>query len=92
MRVSCVDAPFGEPSGERIARWEHNHDGKFARLGLIKSHRRHELYQDAGADQTIYKTYETFSGLLWPVMPYRLIDRGFKQQAEDLCRYCEAIS
>lgn len=37
----------------------------------------------------MYTTYEKFWGPLKPLMPFRHTDQGFKEQANQLKKYCE---
>ncbi|MFT5202136.1 MAG: hypothetical protein ACI9C1_001518 [Candidatus Aldehydirespiratoraceae bacterium] len=55
----------------------------------MRSERHHQLKPTDNGNATMYTTYEKFWGPLKPLMPFRHTDQGFKEQANQLKKYCE---
>ena len=77
------------PDADGQAEWVHQFASRTASIGLMRSERRHQLKPTDNGDATMYTTYEKFWGPLKPLMPFRHIDQGFKEQANQLKKYCE---
>lgn len=79
MTVTAVEPP--EHSG---ARWVHQYASLLARLGWLTSERHHEMKVTRNGRATLYRTWEPFGGWMKSFVPYKMIDAGFKAQAEAL--------
>lgn len=84
VRATMKTVKLCPPEEVGGAEWVHQHAGWLARLGLVRSERYHRLSIARDGMATRYETHEIFSGLMKPLMPFRQIDAGFKQQALDL--------
>lgn len=85
MHSVTVSAPS---NGQAL--WVHEHASWLAKAGIVRSKRHHELTALNG--QTVrYRTWEPFSGVLKPFVPFAKIDAGFKMQAADLKTACEEL-
>lgn len=77
------------PDADGQAEWVHQFASRVASLGLLRSERHHQLQSTDDGDATIYTTYEKFWGPLKLLMPFKQIDLGFKEQTNQLKKYCE---
>lgn len=88
MTVAVMQTVTVSPPNASKAMWIHEHASWLAKTGLVRSRRHHELTVSSEGT-TLYNTWEPFSGLLKPFVPFAKIHAGFNLQAADLKVRCE---
>ncbi|MEO9968973.1 MAG: SRPBCC domain-containing protein [Hyphomonadaceae bacterium] len=83
MTRAVMQSVIVETPANGGALWVHEHASWLAKTALVRSRRHHKLTA-INPQQTTYHTWETFSGLFKPFVPFAKIDAGFKTQAADL--------
>ncbi|NUP09035.1 MAG: SRPBCC domain-containing protein [Polyangiaceae bacterium] len=76
--------PAGRTTGERRrAKWVYAFRGPLNRFNLVRGSRVQELEERSGG-ATLYKTHESFGGLLARFVPLAKVQDGFERQAKAL--------
>jgi hypothetical protein len=90
-QVTRLEAPSPDVSGARRSIMEYEYLGWLPRLALVRGSRLQVLEQRPGKP-TIYRTSETFTGLLARGVPLAKVQDGFERHARALKQRAESLA
>jgi hypothetical protein len=88
--VTRLEAPTPAGSGPRRSLMEYQYLGWLPRLALVRGSRQQSLEQQPG-QATVYRTAETFTGLLARGVPLAKVQDGFERHAQALKQRAESL-